>query len=1128
MAGLLAELDGINLGASIGPALAEQGGALGAIANTVRDLIEGNAPLDALVQAIGRMPLPPGLDALAALGPAIAQVASRGPADPAALVAPMVAPLTRLAAGGFSVSVTIDIGAALAVIRETMRLVSGIAPGGAQGMPDGPGGLLPFRNEDFPDFDQLREALADAGRVLDRLGPKLDLPKLLDLLRGNAKGVRTPSFRWPPMPLFDEVMEALAETEAWRTMDGPTLSARLSETLGLAARVIALPRARVAQPVLAACATLAAAPATLDAASRELGPRLAALRARTLAGDAAATPTDLALLARHATALEALADATAAIPDDLAGDLTGALLTSLRALSPAVAPDGVATVLDGFIARIPPAPASPLAPLVTAVQGFDISSIAGPFQAVRNAVQTALNEMRAAQDAVRTSLTAALTPVADALDQAFAAARLDELQGAIAAVPTAIRTFMDNDVGPALSGVKNAAATAISAVETASTEFDPQRLLAPIRQALEQLAALLSRPEISDTIGAVRDALRTAADVLAAFDMKPAADESIAILGRIQGKLEGIDPALIPDEAKPQLRQAVAFVTDIDFAGQVAGPIVSTITEAVQAGPAAVLGALEGEMDALGTKLAEFDPSKLIGPELDTPFRELATRLETFKPGDLFRRAQAALDEAARNVGVLDPSAAIAPVVAAHAQAAQAVERVRPSVLLRPVEEAAESAVATLFREARIDDALAGIGGIADAFTGLLGLARDTGALLDRASALVSDLPAPADEAERLVRDAAAKLDAVAIASLGSAFTATGAAVASIAPDRLASDLAAALRGAAAIGPALSGGALAQLAGALDAISAQALGATRQTAATRQLAALLDRLGTAVARLRAAPASLGQRVGTLAGTLQERMVDYTHLIANEGAAVLAGFATPPATPAALRSAVQDSLRGTVRAPLETFARAVQAIAPYIAATTRDIAALIIAIEAKLSSVFGDAGLAGAAQGIEDIANELRDLDLTPVTAPLDALHARIVTALAALDPAPITAALTAAGDALADAAQLARLLDAADIAALDAAWQTAVSRIAALAPSTIVAETLDPPYRTAIAAVAPVLELPGILRELTEAAGRDLGAEVTAELVRVEDAFDAMLRAIPLQDASGPSVSGSASVSVAA
>jgi hypothetical protein len=1126
MAGLLAEIDGIDLGASIGPALAEQGGALGAIANTVRDLIDGNAPLDALVQAIGRMPLPPGLDALAALGPAIAQVSTRGPADPGALVAPMVAPLTRLAAGGFSVSVSIDIGAALAVIRETMRLVSGIAPGGAQGMPDGPGGLLPFRHEDFPDFDQLRAALAEAGSVLDRLGPKLDLPRLLELLRGNAKGVRTPSFRWPPMPLFDEVMEALAETEAWRTMDGPTLGARLSDTLGLAAHVIALPRDRVAQPVLAACATLGQAPATLEAAARELGPRLAVLRSRTLAGDAAASATDLTLLARHAAALEALADATAAIPDNLAGDLTGALLTGLRALSPAAAPDGVASMLDGFIARIPPAPAQPLAPLVTAVQNFDISSIAGPFQAVRNAVQTALDEMRAAQGAVRDALTTALTPVAEALDQAFAAARLGELQGAIAAVPNAIRAFMDNDVGPALAGVKNAAETAIGAVETASTEFDPQKLLAPIRQALEQLAALLSRPEIAETIGAVRDALRAAADVLATFDMKPAADESIAILGRIQGKLEKLDPALIPDEAKPQLRQAVAFVTDIDFAGQVAGPIVGTITEAVQAGPAAVLGALEGEMDALGTKLAAFDPSKLIGPELDTPFRELATRLEGFAPGDLFRRAQQALDQAAQQVGVLDPSAAIAPVIAAHAQAAQAVERVRPSVLLRPVEEAAESAVATLFREAHIDDALAGISGIADAFTGLLGLARDAGALLDRAASLLSDLPAPSDEAERLVRDAAAKLDAVSMDRLRDGFAATTAAVASIAPGVLASDLAAGLRAAAAIGPALAGASLGQLAGALDAIGRDSLAATRQTASTRQLTALLDRLRAAVARLRAAPASLGQRVGTLAGTLQERMIDYTHLIANEGAVVLAGFATPPATPAALRAAVEESLRGTVRAPLETFARAVRAIAPYIAATTKDIAALIIAIEVKLSSVLGDGGLAGAAQGIEDIANELRDLDLTPVTQPLDALHARIVTALAALDPAPITAALTAARDALADAAQLARLLDAADIAALDAAWQTAVSRIAALAPSTIVAETLDPPYRTAIAAVAPVLELPGILRELTEAAGRDLGAEVTAELTRVEEAFDAMLRAIPLQDTGGPSAS--ASVSVAA
>jgi hypothetical protein len=1128
MPGLLAELDGIDLGASIGPALAEQGGALGAVAESVRGLIEGNAPLDALLGAIGNMPLPPGLDALAALGPAIQAVATRGPTEPAALVAPMVAPLTRLASGGLSVSVRVDIGALLAVVRETMRLVSGVAPGGAQGMPDGPGGLLPFRTEDFPDFDQLRAALAEARTVLDGLGPKLDLPKLLALLRGNATGVRTPSFRWPPMPLFDEVFEALAETEAWRSMNGAALSARLAETLGLAARVIALPRDRVATPLLAACTTLAAAPATLDDAARALPPLLSSLRARTQAGEAAPTGNELALLSRHATALEALAEATGAIPDDLAGDLTAALLTTLRALSPAVAPDGLAGTLDGFIARIPAAPPDPLAPLVTAVQDFDIASIAGPFQAVRQAVTTAQQEITAAQQEVRDALTAALTPVAEALDAALEGARLTELKTAIGQVPAAITNFMDNEVAPALNGVKTAAQTAIDAVETASTEFDPQRLLAPIREALEQLAALLSRPEVSQTITAVRDALAAAAEVLAAFDMAPAADESIAILGRIQVKLEGIDPALIPDEVKPQLRQAVAFVTDIDFAGQVAGPIVATVTEAVAAGPGAVLGALEGEMDALGTKLAEFDPAQLIGPELDKPFQDLAATLRGFRPGDLFTRAQAALDEAAQGIGVLDPASAIAPVAAAHATASEAVARLRPSLLLKPVEDAAEDAIATLFREAHIDDALAGITGIAEALTGLLGLAREAGALLDRAALLVTDLPAPADEAERLVQEASAKLDSVTLARLRDGFAATAAAVAAIAPNLIASDLAAGLRAAAAIGPALAGPAVGQLDAALAALPQAALAATRQTASTRQLVGLLDRLRRATARLAAAPRNLGQRCGTLAGTLQERLVDYTRLMDGEGQAVLAGFTTLPTTKAQLRAAVEESLRATVQAPLETFARAVQAIAPYLAGATRGIAALVVALEAKLSAVLGDAGLAGAAQGITEIADELRDLDLTPVTGPLDALHARITTALDALDPAPITAALEAARDALADAAQLARLLDPADIAAIDTAWQTVVDRIEALSPGRLVADTLSPPYRTAVAAVAPVLELPGILRELTEAAGRDLGAEVTAELVRVEAAFDAMLRAIPLQDAGGPGASASASVSVEA
>ena len=1109
MAGLLAEIDGIDIGANVGPALAQQGAALGGIADQVRALIEGNAPLDALLGAIGRMPLPPGLDVLAALGPAIGNAASGGNFDAAALVGPMVAPLQQLAQGGFSVSVSIDIGAALAVVREIVRLVTGTAPGGPQGMPDGPQ-LLPFRHDDLPPMDDLRAGLAEARAMIDALGPRLDFAKLLELLRRASGGFLGPARRWPPIPLLDEAMEAFAETEAWRAMDGAALSARLDGTLRLVAQVIALPRSRVADPAIAACTLIAAAPAMLDAIGARVLPVLASLRTRANAGNADPSAAELALVVEAASAVSALAAAAESLPEQPASDLTSALLGSLRALSPAVSPDGPASRIDRFIASIPNATPDPLAPLRTGVEQFDVSTLAAPFQAVRQATETAVDEMRAAQDAVRTALESALRPIADAMDQALAAADLPRLQSAIAAVPAAIRSFVDNDVGPALAQVRQAAETAVGTVQQAATQFDPRAVLAPVQAALEQLAAILSRPEVVQTIGAVRDALTAAAQVLAAFNLEPAANESIAIMGRIEEKLKKIDPKLIPDDAKPQLRQAVAFVTEIDFTATVGKPIVDGVAAALEAGPVAVLGAIEGEMDALKEKLDAFDPSQIVSADLDQPFQDLATTLAGFHPGQLFERAQAALDQAAQGIGMLDPAAAIAPLANAHAEATQTIASIRPSLLLKPVEQAAEAAVATLFREAHIDDALQGVSQLGDALTNLIAMAREAGDLLGRAAALLQNPGDPGDAAAALVREAGAKLDAVAMDRLAGGFASCAAAVQAIAADRLASDLAAAFRAAA--------GGLVPARTAAAALVAAAQGLDLPG---------LDELRAAGRRLDAFPAAArAQRLGVQAGELQQAMVDYRRLMEIEGSVVLADLATPPANAAALRAAVEASLRQCLQAPLETLARAVAKLTPYIGGAAQGVAGIVDALVQKLDQVLGDSGLAGAAQGVEEAAGLLRDLDLTPVTGPLDAIHARITTALAALDPAPILAALVAARDALADAAQLARLLPPADIAALEASWQAIVAAIRALSPTTLVTEVLMPPYRTALGAVGPVLELPGQLRALAESASRDLPDDVVAQLGRCEEAFDRMLRAIPLQDTGAPSVSASASVTV--
>jgi hypothetical protein len=194
-----------------------------------------------------------------------------------------------------------------------------------------------------------------------------------------------------------------------------------------------------------------------------------------------------------------------------------------------------------------------------------------------------------------------------------------------------------------------------------------------------------------------------------------------------------------------------------------------------------------------------------------------------------------------------------------------------------------------------------------------------------------------------------------------------------------------------------------------------------------------------------------------------------------------------------------------------------------------MAELLAAIHQKLDLLTGAGGVGGVVGSIEGAADLLRNLDLSPITDPLDAVFARLETAVAAVNPAPLGVALEAAADAVVDLLDLSTVIDPAAVAQLDAAYDTAVGKLRPLRPSAVVADVLDPVYEDLLADVLPLLDLPAMLQELLVTAQASLGAEVTAELARVEVAFDDMLRAIPFgRTSGGVSVSVSVEASVGA
>ena len=1136
MTNLIGQIGALRGEINVSADLQAQSDALAAIVAVVRSLRDGPPDLHTLTDAIAAVPLPPTVEALGSLPAMLPDVLARRPSDPLSLVGPLVAPLRALAEGGFSVSATIDIGALLEAVREIVRLTTGQVFAGPAGMP-GTGDTSPqaFAMPDPPAIAELRAVVANGRAALGALGPRLDAPRLLALLRqaGAGAGARHP--RMPPLPVLSDLLEALGTVAAWQAMPPADLARGLAATLHNAARLIAQPRDRTVAPLLDAANRVAGAQAVMTGAADALEAMLPRLTQRLAAGTATPSAAEATVLERVADALEPLAAALNPVGSplarvaDLSFDVTGHLLRAQRALSGAGDAGTVIARAEEVIASIPAPPTEPFGPAVDAINSLDIAALTGPIQALNDAVQTALDGVAAARAGVRDALSAALTPMADALDSLIEATRLEEAVPGLADFAGRLETEINTTVRPAVSAVRGAVEAAVDVVANATETFDPAALVEPLRDALDRLAAMLDDPELQSAFARVGAALEAATSALEGVNLSGAADEAIGNIEVIETKLAEIDPAAIPDPLKPAIAQAVAVVTDIDFSVTVSAPLVDSLGVALAVGPGALLGTLEDGIERLRAELDAFRPSVVIGAAIDEPFRELAETLHTFTPSTLLGQVQHALDGLAARAGVLDPGALLGPLADAHRSLTEAIATLSPAMLLRPINEQADRAVQRLVSETRLDSAFAGIAEFAAAIEAPLELLADVRDLLRDAAGLLADPGDAMDAVNAMIDETVARLDTIDMATLASGFAATAGAIAAIQRDAIVAPLAPALRAAAAAAPVALANPGARLIRLLSSVPRDALERARDTPATRRARAAAERLkaiGQILAAANAGWPALSQRLAVQANELGERLADYQRLLLVEGGGAFEGLAGPPAPDhAALQASVRAALQEEVAPVLRALHAGFRALAPWAAALAQGIADLLDAARVKLDAVLGNAGLGGAAESLTELGERLTNLDLAEVQAPLQALHTRLETAVARLDPAPIQAAIRDAAAAVTGLLNVEALVPASTMRTADQAWAAAVAKIDALSPEEVIAETLDPAWEHALGALAPALELPLRLRAILDAASGVLNADAKLQLARVEEAFDRMLRAIPLRTGV-QSASVSVSVSV--
>ncbi|EDM81185.1 hypothetical protein PPSIR1_30255 [Plesiocystis pacifica SIR-1] len=1129
MSGLLSALDTTLDNLDLGGVVTDLLGDISGLGDTVNGLDSGSA--SGIVDALGSPPTPEGLDGVTEISASLTGAVALIPGDTSGPLGPLLTPFASLSAGvDVSISIT-GVRAAFDAIRELVRLAGSRVASGASPMPeDDERGSL--------DLAAVRSTLGQAEGALDELVAFVDPSRLLELLAQLGPAGADLQTRWPALPVVGDMLQAFAAVGSWQTLAPAELQARLVTGVGNTATLLTLPRARVVDPALNAARTAARAGEIIGAASTAVTPTLRALGDR-LAGGGRLSLEELDSLDAQLDSLEALCDALdddatgLTTVEDLPNELEREFMRVLRLIEPALDKAALERRVSGVVDAIPAAPAELLGDLVTELEALDLSMITDPLSAVREAIETAVAAAEGALETVRDGLDDLLRPVSEGIEAAVGAIHLDQLQDALGELPGMIEGFVDDEIRTRLTSLKADIESVVDTVAGAVDDFDPGRLKARLEGLVREAASVLQNDQVREVFGTVQVVLEDILSALEGFpeDLRGASEESVALLDQIREVASAIDPGLIPGPVKPPLRQAVDAITDLDITGTVGEPLAEIVETALKEGALPVLEEFEALVDDLAARLEAFRPSSLISDDIEQPFLDLIETLRGFAPSQLLDAIADALADLRAQIHVVEPEELLGPLIELHAQLRGAVEQLDPEVLLAPVEEAIQAAIRSLMESSGFEDAFEGVQGFLQEVDDWVDVLEDCqGVLVHIADRL--DRPADVEaEVDQLIAGVVASVGAVDIAALAEPLDRGKEAAEALDHRRIGAQLAPALLDAASRAPdALTSSVCRELIATIRALPHAAIAAMDTHAArtarrrTEALVRVADRLEAAVDPWH----GLGPRLERAGRSLEADLRNYALLMEIEGRSVLADFLAPPADIAGLQDQLRDALAESVRLPVLFLQRLFAKLGPYAGGFARGLGDLLGALHGKVDAITGDEGLLGSVNALDQGLDLLRNFDLSPVVDPLRSnLYEPVLGVVDAVNPEPLRAVLQAVKDALEDLLDLANLFDRSTVETLDQTYAAALDKLTELSPRRVLVDAVDPVYEELLAEFLPVLDLPGRIREAVERSSEELPPEIVASLSRVEVAFDALLRALPLQPSggSGPSVSVSASAS---
>jgi hypothetical protein len=1151
-----ATLDAQLSGNDVSVHVTAQIGNLGSVASTVAGLLEHPpAGISDLLDRLKTFPLPDialGGDLQGLLG----SLASAVPADLSSVTTDLVQRLRDLQGMvGGDLAVAIENG--LAPILDLAKLTQidftcargggaggATAPGATGPGATGPGAPgpgagpppsgAPPSGPGAPPPTPATGAGPGPAAVVDQIGSALDTfptPFTLDAFLGWLLAITTFPGREQvlpvPVPVFDDVHDALETALAWKAMSPAEIAADLAGSLGaldtfvrasvdgafgsLSADLAALvpPLQASTLPTLAGgiaarLAELAAAVGTGDVSGT--GPAVTALNTLLAQYEAARTSLGTDVLSRLPAVAGRLHDLPVALDDALSRIVSvlvedGALPITLPTEATPPLPAGVVSEINKLIEPI-------VAWFEGVARALDLSAAAGPIGTVAGALKSAVDGLDAAVGDVTTQVQHLLAQAGSLLDSIDLKALTDQVKAAIDAFKTQLVTQLNQLFAP----VRTVVSTVVSAIDDGVDAFHPQDLIDALKSVLDTIVGVLDDPSFAGPVHDIRAAIDDATQALKALSFAPVTDPVVAEIGQITTVLQALDTSVLSPALQLALQAALLILPgDLDFA---IDPLEADFDAAVDAGPGALVGAVKEPVRQLLEQVRRFEPASLIGDALSKPFNDLVAQMQAFTPSKLLEpvdRELAALK--ARLSHEASPGRLLEPLQPAFDQVLAAFDRLRPDDLVKPLNDLLAKLVDDVLKAVPAEELLASVGGVLATVTEVATFGTKVVGVIHKVHDLLAglaDAPAQLDAwAASVVTGVASLADASPVqAALGqteSSLAATKAAPLGARFDAAVNPVTAALD---AFDPAARLAAIVQAFREVSGPALAALPPSPQKAALRQA---LDRasplqpaFGAPFEALRAFRDQISAAHDALHAELDDWDARY-----HQGDGVLACLATTSITTAELSTWVGDAIAGHVVRPLRAVLMLAGPAAAFAQLVVTQLDALVTAVTGQLAALVSGPGSLGAIKAaLDQLVARFRHLNLDFLADSLRELFEHMRAKLEALNPSALRGMVDNAFAEMLATLDVHQVIPAADVKKLDDDYTAVITKLQALDPEKLVVDVVQPKFEQA---VRPLIEAFDISADIDTVLGvlAGLKTDLHTDLEKVNEAYKAMLAAAP-------------------